>query len=109
MSIAQDDKTQNAPPAPDPLAQAGDMLRRYRNGEPVAHALYPERGATVVTTSALLAIAAGLRDIQNTLHEINQKLPESEIAALLAALPTGSGKSHAAAVLGDLYPELDHD
>jgi hypothetical protein len=61
MSIAQEDPTE----APDLLAQAGELLQRYQAG------LYePTRDTTIVLASAVLAVAAGLRDIHNVMVDL---------------------------------------
>ena len=74
MSIAQKE-TPMSDQQPDMIAQAGDLLKRYQSG------LYdPARDTTVVLASAVLAVAAELRDIHNVLHEINQRLHPGPVA-----------------------------
>lgn len=83
MSVTQTDPK----PSPDLFAQAGEILADFAAGKLKAGTPYLDRQETVVITSALLAIAAGLRDVQNNLHEINQKMePDDEIAGLRSQL-----------------------
>lgn len=53
----------------DLLAQAGEILQRHadRQGN-------PSKSDAFVIAAAILAVAGGLRDVHNVLHEINMKL-----------------------------------
>ncbi len=78
MSIAQEE-TPMSDQQPDMIAQAGDLLKRYQSG------LYdPARDTTVVLASAVLAVAAELRDIHNVVHEINQRMESVDSLASMA-------------------------
>ncbi len=83
----------NAPaPKPDMLEQAGKVLKLLATCEPINDFIgaaldNPPPGGTVqvrndertvVLASAVLAVAAELRDIHNVLHEINMKMAVRE-------------------------------
>ena len=66
--IPQTDK-----PQPDMMEQVGEMLAMYSNGDSMVKRFSDDRrDGTLLTASAVLAVAAELRDIHNVLHEINQ-------------------------------------
>ncbi len=81
----------NAPaPKPDMLEQAGQLLKAFvKGGDPMQISPpfdnndYPPAeqfadSRAVIIASAVLAVAAELRDIHNVLHEINMKMAVRE-------------------------------
>jgi hypothetical protein len=62
-------------PKPDLLAQAGELLQLHAAGRAVSGSLNQQRNSTLVLASCLLAIASELRDIDNTLNDIADRLP----------------------------------
>ncbi len=77
------DTNTQAPPV-DMIEQAGDLLRRFAKGEAISGTLYHDRNAALVLVSAVLAVAAELRDIHNVLHEINQRMESVDSLASMA-------------------------
>ncbi len=86
----------NAPaPKPDMLEQAGQLLKAFVNGDeimqmsPADHSDYRVSdeladSRAVILASAVLAVAAELRDIHNVLHEINQRMESVDSLASMA-------------------------
>lgn len=61
----------NAPaPKPDMIEQAGELIARFAKGEAIAGTVYRDRQSTIVLASAVLAVAAELRDIHNVLADL---------------------------------------
>lgn len=62
----------NAPaPKPDFIEQAGELIARFAKGEAIAGTIYRDRQSTIVVASAVLAVAAELRDIYNLLADLD--------------------------------------
>ncbi len=75
----------NAPaPKPDMLEHAGKLLKRLNGMSYVSDNLVADNENTVALASAVLAVAAELRDIHNVLHEINQLLAAADDRDALA-------------------------
>ena len=62
----------NAPAQkPDMIEQAGELIARFAKGEAIAGTIYRDRQSTIVVASAVLAVAAELRDIYNLLADLD--------------------------------------
>lgn len=69
---------------PDMIAQAGSLLAMLQNGNPIAVHIDGDDGAyidgQIVQASAILAVAAELRDIRNQLADIAAALTPTQEA-----------------------------
>lgn len=72
-------------PKPDMIEHAGKLLKRLNGMSYVSDNLVADNENTVALASAVLAVAAELRDIHNVLHEINQRMEANGSLADLAA------------------------
>lgn len=80
----------NAPaPKPDMIEHAGKLLKRLNGMSYVSDHLVANNENTVALASAVLAVAAELRDIHNVLHEINTRMAaDGSLADLAASVAT---------------------
>ena len=97
----------NAPaPKPDMIEHAGKLIKRLNGMSYVSDHLVANNENTVALATAVLAVAAELRDIHNVLHEINVELADQERAAVnqlreeIGSLRVAQG--HLATILGQV-------